>query len=979
MSLTDNLAALRVAMNRLFTLVGSVSTGKRKNAALADMTKKVGGKTKSQLAAAVRQAADDHAARTGSAVHADTYSNVNIHSKESFEAVEKTLIPKGNLPISRYGSQNYLPPGIQGSFEGGTTGLKFVATAVILEGDGTVVYLRNGTDGASQGVYYAFAEDASQRVTSPIRTGRRYHPSWFPAGTKALGVIASSSSCIVGQLQNADGAPGDFFVAMTNGTYDDTKHTGGIIPAAHATEMVLNAASEIFVAGDTVYHMSCSVTQGALVTQPYDILVWTMPKTALANANGGNLTFTQVTDITTEGFSGVTYPAMDRMRFAAMIQSVDASDNPIVRRIGTRWSSNIVFYYYTNTMVSAMDEATGVIRTKIYHQSRIVTTRDAPYSPTGFSFTYNPVTKVAKLDPFFVGRENTITDDVPIPTYSGPLFELFDWDKLASTGPYKKDYAFDEAGNVWCMLISNLVDTLTVQAGTVTNWTTKFAALEIGKATITQKGALSIRPSFGTAIGSSIYASQFVAADKLYLHADGVTKAGAYRRGIVSTTLVGDGSYVYDSVYRGTIRGYEPSPVRDFFADIGLDDANYYTTVNEVSSDGSYLLHTQRFVAIYGSASVLNRLVGHKKINTDFSLGAEVTCSEAALLSAGGQINTKLMAQGQPRTNAFCVELIIPIGNGVPPFISMLGWTETGNMYVLICQVSLTRDAAGNVTNITAGTPEAPYFVYSTGTTTGISMGTQHLNNVGPVAMYDNGSDVLIGISQPAYMLVPGGSPQASIAFRWNKAEGKFVCRPNYSQRTFNVFSGGTGRHFVAHSVLGFGFCWNTQGEGGYSDETTKLNFQPIGTTAAELDAWDGQSASPVETWVCLASQKPAEGWVLYFSEETPVVINGNYYILPVGNIDLRTIIADAANRTFYVYVRVVSGVAQYVVQTGQTAESATNMLVGTVTTDATRIVAINAEKVTRIVNARISITARGSAIPVSTGLPRQTGKLSWS
>ena len=972
--LTDNLAALKTAMNQLFTLTGTVATSKRKTAGTADKTKKVGGKDVSQLAAEVRKAADDHAALQGN-VHNDTFTSVGIHSKATWDALEPTLMPKGVLPISRYGSQNYLPPGIQGSFEGGTTGLEGASTAVMLEDDGTAVYLRNGTDGARQGVFYAFLEGATQKIAQPTRTGRRYQPSWFPAGTTALFVLASSQSVIVGQLQDAAGVPGDYFVALTNGTYDASKHTGGIIPKAAGEAMGINAGCETFVAGSVVYFLRLYSTTN--MAQPYDIFLWSMPLATLAAAGGANIAFTQITGITTVGFGGVSYAAMDRMRFAAKIVSQDAADKPIVRQIGTDFSFLQIFYYYTGTPVSAYDEVSKKFRTKIYHTSRMVTTAGAPYSPTGFSFTYDPTTKTARLDPFF-DAENTVTGNQPTPVYDGPLFDGGALDKLVSTGPYKRNYAFDEYGNVWMFHISNLVDNLAVYYGAVTNFTTKYAALEYGVAAISSKGVVAVRPSFGTAIGSGLFACVFQARDKFFLHADGVTQAGAWRRGMVKTTLVGDPTYVYESLYRGSIKGYEPSPVRQSFADLGLSEEDFKASVNEVSSAGSYLTHTQRFIAAKTGITTLNRLTGRKSISVDLNLGAEVTCTDAILQGLGNQINTKLITAGQAATTEFVIELVVPIGNGVPPFAIMMGLTTAKGGYVVLCPVTVTKDAAGNIIGATAETPHTPYFPYPS-TANSIQMNTNGLLYCGPVAMYDMGTDVFIGISTPGYMGVPGGSPSANLALRYNKATGQFVHNASYAYRSYNVFSGGTGRHYVAHDVHGFGVCFNTQGAGGYSDETTKLNFMPLAKTVAEFDAITGTSLPADTTWICLASQKAAEGWVLYFSEETPVVIGGYYFVLPVSNIDLRSIVADASNKTFYVYVRMTGNTAAYVVATSQTAESSTNMLVATVTTSDTQIVSITAEKVSRIGTFRISVTSKGSAIPVSTGLPSSSDKLAWS
>lgn len=976
MSLTDNLAALSAAMDRLFTLVGTVSTGKRKTAGTADQTKLVGGLSKTQLAAAVRKAADDHAALQGN-VHNDTFTSVGIHSKATFDALLPTVMPNGVLPISRYGTQNYLPPGIQGSFEGGTSGLQYPDTACIIEDDGTAVYLRNGTDGASQGVFYAFLEQASAKVGVPIRTGRRYQPSWFPAGTTALAVFNSSQSVIMGQLQDANGVPGDYFVALTNGTYDATKHVGGIIPKA-VGDTFITIGGEVFVAGNTVYFYNLLIS-GSSMTQPYDVSVWTVPRATLAAAGGAQVTFTQMTGITTKGFGGVNYASLDRMRFCAKIVSQLAADNPMVRQVGTRFSFLQIMYYYTGTPVSAMDEATGKIRTKIYHQSRLVTTSGAPYSGTGFSFVFDPATKTVTLDPFFLANESTVTDDVPTPTYAGPVFEGIVKDKLASVGPYKINFAYDDFGNVFKFILTNLVDNLTVQVGRVANFTSRYAALEGGVATVNSLGALVVRPSFGTAIGSGLHGTVMLSATKFYMFADGVTKAGTWRRGIVRTTLEGDGTYNYASIYRGTIKGYEPSPVRDFLIDLGYTDDEYKAPVNEVTATGSFFTHTQRFIAAKTGVSAINRLTGRASISEDLTLGSQVTITDAIMQGVGNQIASKLAGQGEPTTTQWIAELVIPASNGVPPFVVYLGLCDNGNNYVTICPVTVTRDGAGNVTAVSVGTPHAPRYIYTTGVGFGLQLTSTNLLYVGPCTMYDMGTDIFIGICTSGYMQVPGGSPQTSIAFRYNRSAQAFLHRDDFAQRTTNVYSGGTGRHFVAHPSLGFGITWGTQGATGYSDETTKLNFQPAAKTVAEFNAWTGQSVPTPDTWVCLASQKAAEGWVVYFSEDTPVVINGTYYVLPVGNVDLRTILADASNRTFYVYVRVTGGVAGYVISATTLAESNTNMLVGTVTTNATQIVSIAAEKVTRLGNVRISATSRGSAIPVSTGLPRNTDKLAWS
>lgn len=973
MSLQTSLANFRAQVERTFEQVGRVALGKRPTAAVADITEKVGGKTLTQLLAAIRAATTTHINKTGNA-HNDTPASVGIHSLESWQAIEPTLMPKSIVPVCRYGSLNYLPPGLTGSFEGGTTGKIQSSCAIMIEEDGTAVYLRNGTDGSKSGVFYAYVPNATIRPSQPVKTTRRYRPSWFPAGKSAKVIFACSSSVIFGQLQDANGVGGDYFMALTNGTYDDSKHTGGIIPQALAESFGKNG--EASLAGNTVFFFGQT---GIVQNGELDISVWSIPRSTLAAANGGNVTLTQTTGITTKGFGNVNYPALDKIRLTGKLASANAGDNPMVRLVGT-FSSAVVFYWDIPTLTTAYDPVSGKIRFRLVGQSRFVTTGNSLYQATGFSFTYDPATKQATLDPYYLPGGNTVTNGGDLPVYAGPAFEILDTDKLATTGQQRSSYAFDDYGNACRIIISTGIDNMTLHLGVMNNFVSRYANLEGHAQTISGRGSqLAIRPSFGTALGSNFFAPVLFSSTKLMLQADGVNAAGAYQRGYVTTTLEGDGvSYSYESIYLGqNVKGYMPSADRKFITDQGKVPDDYRCSVNEITSN-SVFCSTLRFSAGHPGLTTLSKTTGYKAINEDLSTGDPVTFSEALLQQVASQISVQNVALGGNPLTDYVIEVIVPTTNGVPPFAMIVAQDSALNLLFAVAKLSVSRDGAGNIVNATSNKLYTPRVVYE-GIGRGLGYSAVNLNYCGTLAMWDNGTDVLIGTSSVANFFIPGGNPIPTISFRFNKASNEFVVNATYNMRTWNHYSNQSGRNYVAHPSLGFGFIWGTIGETGYSDETTKLNFLPIARDTATFDAWSSGVVPPVDTWTCLASQKAAEGWVLYFSEDTPLVINGNYYTLPVSSIDLRSILADASNRTFYIYARIVSNVAQYVVQTGQTDESNTNMLVGTVTTNATQIVTINAEKVTRLGNARISITAKGSAIPVTTGLPRTSDKLQWS
>lgn len=117
-------------------------------------------------------------------------------------------------------------------------------------------------------------------------------------------------------------------------------------------------------------------------------------------------------------------------------------------------------------------------------------------------------------------------------------------------------------------------------------------------------------------------------------------------------------------------------------------------------------------------------------------------------------------------------------------------------------------------------------------------------------------------------------------------------------------------------------------------------------------------------------------GYVFYITESVPVFIAGKIGTLDLYTLDLSTIKAAPASTTFYVYVNVVQGVPMYNVSLTELVDTYTNCFIGTITTDASTISNISISKVSRFDIYRPSTTAKGSAIPVSSGLPSQPGSI---
>lgn len=165
----------------------------------------------------------------------------------------------------------------------------------------------------------------------------------------------------------------------------------------------------------------------------------------------------------------------------------------------------------------------------------------------------------------------------------------------------------------------------------------------------------------------------------------------------------------------------------------------------------------------------------------------------------------------------------------------------------------------------------------------------------------------------------------------------------------------------------------------------TMVNGSPvaIGPTADEVDnilsviplsryGATGQTSIPTAISGTSVLVGPTEG--------VKTFIAGRYTVLEQTLINVVATMPDPFNKTLYVYVELSDdGVVGYSVKAVPTPDTVTSMFVGNIVTGASDITSVSIEVVTRVDTYRLSPTPRGSAIPVSTGLPTGTGDYAWS
>lgn len=127
-----------------------------------------------------------------------------------------------------------------------------------------------------------------------------------------------------------------------------------------------------------------------------------------------------------------------------------------------------------------------------------------------------------------------------------------------------------------------------------------------------------------------------------------------------------------------------------------------------------------------------------------------------------------------------------------------------------------------------------------------------------------------------------------------------------------------------------------------------------------------------------LASVYPEIGWVIFFQAPTDAVFQGKAYTFPAGLVDLRDIDASPGNKTFYVYATLVNNKPTYQVTLQKRLETLTQLWAATVKTNGTQIVTVERLNVFALNGHRITEVKRGNSIPGASGLVNEEGQIPW-
>ncbi len=225
-------------------------------------------------------------------------SDLGAYSTAEFNTEMEKYIDIGVTDIEQVGDQSYFPLAIEGSADGAISlNDRYRRYGVCRESDGTIVLLRSATNSVKKGVYYVICKtDQNGQITEVIPTSRRYEPATLDRIPTAI--YCHQNGIMLGQAAFEDGSSPKMFIALTDGTFDVSKHVATYLDGSLAN----------FV--DTSPNVCCWEINGKIYiaiagTNSYKLYlnVYTVTKSSIG-PSGGSVAATQLTNISGRTIGG---------------------------------------------------------------------------------------------------------------------------------------------------------------------------------------------------------------------------------------------------------------------------------------------------------------------------------------------------------------------------------------------------------------------------------------------------------------------------------------------------------------------------------------------------------------------------------------------------------------------------------------------------------------------------------------------------
>ena len=849
----------------------------------------------------------------------------------------------GVIPLSHYGTHNYLPAGVSGDFVGASENSQYRRLKHFIERDGTYVALRSGTNGSDIGLYYSYMADILNRDVInavSVNSNVQYQPGYIPAGYTPISCVSTDTNVVCGQLLvNSTGSVyTSFYTSIMNGTLDAAQHSGFLIPSS----TVLPDGGELIYCmlgtDGYIYYF------GSLVSSTqFELSVVRV----LFNASAGTYTATRLT-----GFNGSVFYSMsnyNNIKIAGRVRSTDIADEPYALYDGSLFTMEP--YMVSVDVAALQDASTGNIRVRINGDCYAATTTGNIRPQHGFSFVFNPTSKSVSIDSGYATAGNAplrISISSNLPVAAGNVITTDELYIHNNTVNIATTYNYTPLNVVVAVYTPNLQLPPMIQLCRYDTNVTPYNMLNF-KQYSSSIGSVKIgqmNNSFGSIIGSYITGPELLTATstKQVSTQANSTRANSYAVHGANPT------FSFSSLNYGTMNGYQPTTSR---AQIALDNTKrvFISSVSgsTVTANGGIFVQGVR------ESTPLSYNVAGTGSGT-------ITINSTQILNLKNSEFAKFTETLSPTASKDCI-VYVPQQADIPAF-AMLS-TVTADLKYAYRFIEVNVSSRTGTISTVSFKRLVSEGVYASGFN-GSGIAGFSDSSVG-ITIYDGGSFYFVGGADPMTRPTIGNS--LGIHFRGivDKSTAQFT--RFVIDNTYTSYSNGT----QPFALPGQGFGIIRQ-----ADLNCKQVFFSYGTTIADFDAWTPKVSTPLN----VVSQDVAQGFIVYFTEATPVMLSGKSFTLPITTINLTSVTANPANKTFYVYVQMVQGVAQYTIsQTviAETGTSAYNLFwIGTITTNALQIDSIDIIKRSRLDIFGESLTSAGSSFPVSYGTPAGPGTINW-
>ncbi|QZA70802.1 hypothetical protein AH06_18 [Erwinia phage AH06] len=904
---------------------------------------------------------------------------------DAVEGYAVNLIHQGILPVSRFGNLNFLQPGIIGSFEGASMIEAFDRYAQMVEADGTFVRLRPGTNGESIALYYDYITNIHRNLTTPnlVNTNNKYRPAGLNQDYLPGRLFDCQGDILAGIMYRTSALPAttDYkvFVAITNSTLDSTKHNCAEISNPTftyddgSTGTIKTGWTAFCLVGDRIYvvhhkeTINSAIENGVIANGENNIVQIYIGYILVADViNNASVTMTQITGWSTT-FLGQTRTAARSLKICD--QNIGKSSQHVLVRYDGNAFARAQYRSWSNMQTKIAANADGTLTLTTDFTLNVDSKINTNVLQFPFRLQLNLANKTAtmldNLRPFVIVDSAGGTLTATVNTNNSKL-NLRNWrgsayDETALGADYHGSRFISKKGYSITTGRSNSANVgLGVVIQSITGFTTEQeywknpAAFPV--AVITNKPDPT---QYGSAARGNLRAPILFPNNRVGFYTSDANFSSRY----VTQPLIGDGTYSYKLVGVGTLPGYQPS--NDRTAPTKAEpDRDIITEIN-----GSNVVTHCRCISEEVPTGVAN---------VDYLLNTTGAIStDLAYLKAQKQ---RLLTQAGITATDSTSSLWVPTDAGMPLLLKVTGYTPvnptTGitTAFTMVASVTYAGTRDGVLSGWVANVDDLIVKSQEVGTT-----GLIRRPKVVGMISYKVGNEYIIALGGSQCLVTLGPANNQMML---------------YIKSTNGRISGNASRFdFVApYDDLLTNSPFALPGKGffiTYSD--TNYNI-PVGpdTQAAQgpcaiVLAQQGESYDALMNWgitgktaSVLISQTVEQGWILYFAEEIPVILNGREYTMAITSVDLRNIKASPGNTTYYVYIEVVDALtAKYTVSATELAATTTRMYIGQVVTNSSQINTINITKRSGINKYQISATKMGSSIPVSTGLPFQSGN--WS